>query len=52
MTFRGFLKDKWLLLLCQAVMIAAVSIILLGLGFSAGGSLFICSCLLFGQSQS
>lgn len=46
MTFRGFLKDKWLLLLCQAVMIAAVSIILLGLGFSAGGSLFICSCLL------
>ncbi|SCI16595.1 Sensor histidine kinase graS [uncultured Ruminococcus sp.] len=46
MTFRGFLKEKWLFLTCQTVMIAAVSILLFGLNFNISGIVFIGICWL------
>ena len=46
MTFRRFLKSRWLFLLCQLAAIAAVTAFLLSLGFHISGGIFICICLL------
>ena len=46
MSLMGFLKEKWLFLICQTVIVAAVSIVLFGLNFNISGIVFICFCWL------
>ena len=46
MSFIGFLKEKWLFLVCQTVMLATISGLLYGLGLNISGIVFICICWL------
>ena len=46
MSFIGFLKEKWLFLVCQTVMLATISGLLYGLGLNISGIVFIFICWL------